>query len=186
MDIKEALKLFPPRIVVLISTVDKDGNQNIAPHSEFINLYEEDRFLVVIDKTHDTYKNILETGEFVVALPTIDIAKSISICGKSFEKGVSEFNHASLTPLKANKVCAPLVKECVANFECELYKEYETLDNGAIIIGKVIDTTYDTTKVSDEISTRMSGSVALHVSKGRIYTTIKGKTIDTEIDFKEI
>jgi len=186
MELDEALKLFPPRVVVLISTIDAKGNENVAPHSEFVNLYEKDLFLVGIDKKHDTYKNIKETKEFVIALPTIEIANAISICGKPFEKGVSEFVESGLTPTKANKVCAPLIKECIANFECKLHKEIDTGGDGALIIAKVIDVTYDKEKVTDEVSTRMSGSVVMHVFKGRIYTTIKGNTIDTKIDFKEI
>ena len=186
MDIEEALKLFPPRVVILISTIDKEGNKNVAPHCEFVNLYEEDKFLIGIDKKHDTCKNILETGEFVVALPPIGIAKEITLCGKPYEQGVSEFVKTGLTPVKANKVKAPLVKECVANFECELFKEIDTGGDGLLIIAKVVDVTYDKTLVSDELTTRMNGSIALHASKGRVYTTIKGETVDTKIDFKEL
>jgi flavin reductase (DIM6/NTAB) family NADH-FMN oxidoreductase RutF len=184
MDLQEALKLFPPRLAVLVSTVDKDGNENVAPHSEFVNLYEGNRFLVGIDKRHDTYKNILETGEFVVALPTIDLAKAISICGQTIPRGESEFKAANLTPVKANKVCAPLVKECIVNFECEVFKEFETSGNGSIIIGDIVDITYNKDDVSDEISTRMNNKVALHVSKGRVFTVASGETVDTKIDFK--
>jgi len=186
MDLEKALSLFPPRIVVLITTVDKEGNKNVAPHSEFVNLYDNNRFLVGIDKRHDTYKNILETNECVIALPTIDIAESIGICGKSFEKGISEFEKSGLTPIKANKVCAPLIKECIVNFECKLYKEYQTEGTGSILVFDVIDATYDETKISDEISTRMNNDVALHVSKGKVYTTVKGKLVDTKVNFKEL
>jgi flavin reductase (DIM6/NTAB) family NADH-FMN oxidoreductase RutF len=186
MDFEEAQKLFPPRVVVLISTVDKDGNENVAPHCEFVKMYEENRFLVAIEKTHDTYKNIKETNEFVVALPPIGIAESISICGGSYDRGVSEFEKSNLTPIKGEKVSAPLVKECLSNFECKLFKEIDYGGKCNLIIGEVIASHCSKTNLSDEKTMRLDGEVALHVSKGRVYTTITGNTIDTKIDYKEL
>lgn len=185
MDLEKAFWLFPPRLVVLISTVDKKGNENLAPHSAFIKLYNN-QFLLGVDREHDTYKNIKETREFVVALPTINLAQKIAIAAKPFPRGVSEFKEAGLTPLKAKAVGASLVKECLVNFECKIAKELGNINGETILLGNVITAHYDEKKVTDEIQTRISGNVALHISKGQFYTTIGGKIIDTKTDYKEI
>jgi len=185
MDFEKACWLLPPRAVVLVSTVDSKGNENLAPHSEFVKLYT-DQFLLCIEKSHDTYKNIKETGEFVVALPTIEIARETAITGKPFPKGISEFDKANLTPIKAKKVKAPLVKECMANFECRLHNELGTVGSEAILIGNIVETHYDKEKVSSEAKTRLSSKLLLNVEKGRIYTTISGKPVDTKVDYKKI
>lgn len=185
MGFEEACWLLPPRVVVLVSTVDKNGNANLAPHSEFTKLYT-DQFLIAVERSHDTYKNIKETKEFVVALPTIEIAKETAITGKPFPKGVSEFGKSGLTPIKAINVKAPLVKECIANFECRLWKELGSCKNEAILIADIVAIHYDKKLVSTQAKTRLSTKVLLNVEKGRIYTTIGGKTIDTKIDYKTL
>jgi flavin reductase (DIM6/NTAB) family NADH-FMN oxidoreductase RutF len=186
MEENKAFWLFPPRFVVLVSTTDKKGNYNLAPHSEFVNLYGNTHLIVAVAKDHDTHSNIEETGEFVIGLPPISIAKSIAIAGKSFPKGVSEFEKANLTPLKAAKVSAPLIKECIANFECKLERKIENVGDGSLFIGKVVATHYNEKDVTDEITTRLNSNAALHVHKGRVYTTIKKETVDTKVDYKEI
>ena len=181
----KAFWLFPPRPVVLISTIDSLGNQNVAPHAEFIKLYT-DQVLVAIEKDHDTYKNILETKEFVVGIPPISIARAVSISAKPFPRGDSEFVHAGLTLVPAKNVKASLIKECIANFECKLNKEMGTIGTEALIVGDVVEVSFDETKNIDEISSRLSSEALLHISKGRVFTTIKGKQVDTGIDFKKL
>jgi len=184
MSFEEACWLLPPRVVVLVSTIDGKGKENLAPHSEFVKLYT-DQFLLCIEKSHDTYKNIKETGEFVVAFPTIEIARETAITGKPFPKGVSEFEKAGLTPIKAKKVKASLVKECMANFECSLSKELGTIGTEAILVGDILETHYDKERVLSEAKTRLSSKLLLNVEKGRIYTTIGGKPVDTKVDYKK-
>ncbi|MCX6803455.1 MAG: flavin reductase family protein [Candidatus Diapherotrites archaeon] len=181
MEVNKAFWLFPPRLVVLVSTTDKLGNYNVAPHSEFINLYGDKHLLISVSKDHDTYANIEETREFVIGIPPISIAKAISIAGKSFPKGVSEFEKASLTPLKADKVKAPLIKECIANFECELEKRIADVGETSLFLGRIVATHYNEKEVTDEISTRMNTKAILSVSKGKIFTTINKETVDTKI-----
>ncbi|MBU0635696.1 flavin reductase family protein [Candidatus Micrarchaeota archaeon] len=185
MDLEKAFWLFPPRLVVLISTVDKKGNENLAPHSAVIKLYNN-QFLIGAEKEHDTYRNIIETKEFVLALPTIDLASKIAITAKPFPKGVSEFKEAKLTPLKAQKVTAPLVKECIVNFECKLAKELGTVNGEALLLGSVLTAHYNEKNVTTEVQTRLSSNVVLHVSKGQVYTTIDGKIVDTKTDYKKV
>ena len=185
MDFEKACWLLPPRIVVLVSTVDSKGNENLAPHSEFVKLYTG-QFLLCIEKSHNTYENIKETGEFVVAFPSIEIAKETATAGKPFAKGVSEFEKAGLTPIKAKQIKAPLVKECLANFECRLHKEIGTVGTEAILIGDIVETHCDKDKDSTEAKTRLSSKMLLNVEKGRIYSTTNGKPVDTEVNYKEI
>jgi len=62
-------KVVFPRLVTIITTVDKHGNVNAAPYSFFIQYdvsQENPRVLVGMRKFTHTYKNIAATGEFVV------------------------------------------------------------------------------------------------------------------------
>jgi len=186
MEENKAFWLFPPRLVVLVSTTDTKGNYNVAPHSEFINLYGNEHLLIASAKNHDTYSNIEEIGEFVIGIPPISIAKAISIAGKPFPKGVSEFEKTGLTPIPSTKIKAPLIKECIVNFECKLEKKIEDVGYGSLFIGKILTTHYNQENITDEMNTRLNTKATLHVYKGRVYTTTNKETIDTEIDFKKI
>ena len=183
--LKKAFWLMPPRMVVLVSSVDSLGNENLAPHSEFVKLHTNE-LLVAVEKEHDTYKNILETKEFVVGLPSISIAKAISISGKPFPRGVSEFKHAGLTPVKSKVVKAPSIKECLANFECKLTKQLGFCGGEALFVGEIVDFSIGKAKITDEEKTRLESEVVLHVYKGRVFTTITGRKVDTGIDYKNL
>lgn len=63
---------------------------------------------------------ILETREFVVALPGSGQVAAMDYCG--FVSGVDtdKFERAGLTPADGVEVAAPLVAECPVNLECRL------------------------------------------------------------------
>ena len=185
-DLEKALELFPPRIVVLVSTIDKEGVENVAPHAEFVNLYVDDLMMIIVDDTHDTYKNIMQTKEFVIGLPTLKIAKEVAITGKSFSKEIYEFKESNLTPLKAQKVRAPLIKECMANFECILESHYLDKNCRGIIIGKIIAFNYDKKLIKESaIKTRLESNALLHISKGKIYTNMNKEIVDVGFNYKD-
>ncbi len=79
----------------------------------------------------------METGEFVINVPTEDIISEVLKAAVITENpcpiGLNEIERAGLTPIPSEKVRAPRVKECVAHYECVLdwYKE-------GLIVGKVV------------------------------------------------
>lgn len=140
MDIalEDCYKLIAPRPIALIVTVDKQGRTNAAPMS-FITPIETDPPIVAFSAGHDsdTYKNIVKTGEFVMAMAGEEIKKEIRVCGKSFLHGVNELEKAGLRWEPSKKVKPPHVVECYANLECKL----EWMRKGqeyVVIAGRVV------------------------------------------------
>lgn len=123
MDIalEDFYRLVAPRPIALIITVDKEGKINAAPMS-FIMPVEMEPPIVAFSTGYDgdTYKNISETGEFVVGMVREKIKKEMYVCGKSFPRGVNELEKAGLHWEPSEKVKPPRVVECFANFECKL------------------------------------------------------------------
>lgn len=185
MALKEALWLFPPRSVILLSTVDAQGRQNLAPYSEFIKTHN-DEFVIALNNERHSLKNIRETGEFVVSIPTLEIAEKTAISAKPFPEGVSEFEKAGLTPEKAGKVKPALVKECIANFECKLEKEFRLNENAVLIVGKIEAFHYAQDLAPEELKARLESNALMHVAKGRVYCNAKGETKDTGVDITVI
>jgi len=170
----------------MVSTRGKDGSMNSAPYCEFSKLYGN--FMTIgMDKKRDSLKNLRETKECVISLIPIGIADKISISGKPYPYGISEFEKAGLTPIEAEKVKAPMIDEAIVNYECVLHGIFEDVGDSVVVIVKIIRAHFDDKLINeDEMKTRMGSDAAYHVTKGRVFCTIKGKTVDTGIDVKKI
>ena len=84
-----------------------------------------------------SYGLIIETGEFGVNVPTFKLAGKVLICGRRSGRRHKKFKEAHLSPQKAKKVAAPIIKECVAHLECKLVRTVKTGDH-ILIIGRVV------------------------------------------------
>jgi flavin reductase (DIM6/NTAB) family NADH-FMN oxidoreductase RutF len=84
-----------------------------------------------------SHRLIKETGEFVVNVPTIEIARQSLFCGRTSGTKVDKFKQAPLTPAPAKKVKPPIIKECVAHLECRLVQKIPTGDH-TLFVGEVL------------------------------------------------
>ncbi len=182
--LEKAFLLLPPRLNVMISTAGKDGSYNVAPYCEFAKLYGN-YMITGMDKDRDTLKNIKDVGGCVIAVLPIEYAENISMSGKPYPYGVSEFEKSGLTPEKAKRVNAPLVKEAFVNYECVLHDTMD-FENSVAVMVKIIDAHFDENLLKEnENQTRTSSRAAFHVSKGRHFSVFGEKNIiDTGIDHK--
>lgn len=147
--------LVIPRPIGWISTIDKNGINNLAPFS-FFNVVGEDPPHVMFstvrtgNKNKDTLNNVLENKQFVVNLFTEELVEQMNITSQSLEPNVDEFELASLTAINSQLILPKKVKEAKAHFECEMVHHYflEGHQNGGacIVIGKILQI-----DVSDEI-----------------------------------
>lgn len=60
---------------------------------------------------------------WVLAVPTVDLAETAVDIGNCSGDALDKFAHFSLTSASAQKVDAPLVRECRANLECRVVDE---------------------------------------------------------------
>ena len=139
---EEYMKIIPPPPVVLVSTLHGDV-KNLAPFGMNMPISSNPPLYAIgVRATRDTYKNILETKEFVVAVPGPDLIEEINKTAESFPREISEFEKAGLTPLGSEVVKPFGVKECQANFECRLEWIKQAGDH-YIIVGRVVAASID-------------------------------------------
>ena len=74
----------------------------------------------VISDRNYTFNILKTTGECVLGIPTLEIAKKAVGCGNVSGKTVDKFKAFGLTPRSALRVKAPLIDECYANLECKV------------------------------------------------------------------
>ncbi len=143
LDPSKWYKVLAPRPVILVSTISPKGFSNAAPFSFCMPISIDPPLIAFAsDPDHDTVKNVLRTKEFVVNIPGKKILKKLWICRKHFPYGVSEIEKAKLTEERSAKVKPPRIKECLAHFECKLFKQEESGDH-LLIIGRILDASID-------------------------------------------
>lgn len=134
----EVLTLLNLKPAVIITTVGKDGSINAAPYSWFsIVDYNPPRVLFSTNMKRDTYRNVLETKEFVLNFPSVNLLKQIWITSKHFPYGVSELEKAGLTSFPSEKVKPPRIKECKAHIECKILWT-KPIGSSCLILGEII------------------------------------------------
>ncbi len=140
MEIQNYYKLLAPRPVVLISTIDDNGNSDAAPYS-FIMPVSRNPPLIGFSSvnTRKTLKNIRETKGFVVNIPTEEILPNLWKCAQySGNERNDKISYANLTAEKSEKVNVPRIKECAGWIECKLEFEKEFNDR-ILVVGSVVE-----------------------------------------------
>jgi len=133
-----------PRPIGWISTVDRDGVNNLAPYS-FFNAVSGDPPHVLFcsgkrsGDHKDSASNALATGEFVVNLVSESTAAAMNLTATELPASIDEFAYAGLTALPSVVVAAPRVGESLVNFECNVVHSYEIEGGGSVIVvGRVV------------------------------------------------
>jgi len=175
IDLELGRSATPAPYMVLVSTIDKNSRKNVAPFGWFTGCSAEPPMLTVSiwKKNKHTYKNIKETREFVVGIPTPAIAKQVLACGaKDTDK---EFK-VGLTPIDSEKVKAPSIKECQSNLECKFVKETEVGDH-RLVVGEIINARVSPEIFAkDKLNLRRKMDPLYHVT-GSYFMDKKGKEI---------
>jgi flavin reductase (DIM6/NTAB) family NADH-FMN oxidoreductase RutF len=119
LPIQKAFTLLEPGPAVLVTTADC-GKQNIITFSWTMVMDFIPRFAFLTSSWNYSYKALKKTEGCVIAIPAVDLAKEVVQIGTCFGAKIDKFEKFKLTPLKAEKVSALLIKECYANIECRV------------------------------------------------------------------
>ena len=116
-----------PRPIAFVSTVDENGQHNLAPYS-FFNAFSSNPPIVVFSSnrrvadntTKDTLHNIKQTKECVISAVSYGIIRQMALSSVEFASGESEFDRTGLTPIDSETVAVPGVGESPVNMECKV------------------------------------------------------------------
>jgi len=137
-----------PRPIAFASTIDKDGNPNLAPFS-FFNVFSANPPIAIFSparsgrtgETKHTYNNIKEVPEVVINMVNYDMVQQMSLASTEYPKGVNEFVKAGFTPIASEIVKPFRVKESPAQLECKVKQVIELGEQGGagnLIICEVV------------------------------------------------
>jgi len=114
-----------PRPIAFVSTLNKEGDSNLAPYS-FFNALSSNPPIIAFSSNlrpgpsseKDTLLNIKETKSCVINLVNFDMIHQCALASVEFSFGVSEFDKTGLTPIKSDVIKPFRVKESPVQIEC--------------------------------------------------------------------
>ncbi|MEM1385550.1 MAG: flavin reductase family protein [Pseudomonadota bacterium] len=155
--------LVAPRPIGWISSLDADGQANLAPYS-FFNGCGDHPPLVMFSQTgrksrpeavKDTVANIRATGEFACNVVSRALAEAMNTSSGTYPAGQDEFSLAGLTKAPCEAIAAPRVAEAPAVLECKMVKVIDDLPSwrdhafNIMVIGEVVGVHIDEAVIKD-------------------------------------
>jgi flavin reductase (DIM6/NTAB) family NADH-FMN oxidoreductase RutF len=119
LKLSKAFTLIEPGPVVLVTTYDGTRN-NIMTISWTMVLDFTPAFALTTGEWNYSYAALRKTRQCVVAVPTVDMIDKVVGIGTCSGADSDKFARFNLTPVRASRVKAPLIKECLANIECKV------------------------------------------------------------------
>lgn len=99
--------------------------------------FEPSLFGCYIWERNRSHEAILASRQCVINVPTVELADQVVAIGNSHSDEADKFTATGLTPAKATRVKAPLIKECYANFECRLFDD-RMVERYSFFIWKIV------------------------------------------------
>ncbi len=137
-----------PRPIAFVSTMNKQGQVNLAPFSFFMGVSSNPPCLAFSvsrkpsGEKKDTLRNIEETGDFVINTASEWLIEPLVHTAADFPYGVDEMAKVGLTPIASKMVKPPRVREAAVQFECALHHLLQIGDGTAgsaeLIVGKIL------------------------------------------------
>ena len=118
--VSEVRRFLEPGPVVLVSSAFK-GERNVMTMG-WHTVMEFTPSLVgcVIAESNHSYALVSGSGECVINVPTVALARKVAGIGNCSGAEVDKFARFKLTAAPAERVAAPLIAECFANLECKM------------------------------------------------------------------
>lgn len=137
-----------PRPIAFASTLDEQGNANLAPFS-FFNVFSAKPPILIFSparsgrtgQNKDTFNNAKAVPEVVINVVNYNMVHQMSLASSPYPPGVDEFIKAGFTPIESHKVAPFRVAEAPVQFECKINQIIELgQDGGAgnLIICEVV------------------------------------------------
>jgi len=135
--VSEIRRFLEPGPIVLVSSAwqDKINIQTLGWH--MVMGFVPSLVGCYIWNANYSFGLIRRSRECVINIPTTDLIDQAVGIGNCSGREVDKFAMFNLTPLPAEQVHAPLIKECYANFECKLF-EGKLIDKWGLFIWEVV------------------------------------------------
>jgi flavin reductase (DIM6/NTAB) family NADH-FMN oxidoreductase RutF len=119
MKLGKAFTLMESGPVVLVTTHD-GKKDNIMTISWTMVIDFTPLFAITTGEWNHSYLALRKYRECVIAIPTVDLLDKVVGIGTCSGADTNKFAKFKLTPMQAELVRPPLIRECLANIECKV------------------------------------------------------------------
>ncbi len=107
-----------PPALISCGTMDKPNVMTAA----WTGIVCTEPTLVYVSIRPSRYSNelIRQTGEFVINIPTVALAKAVDLCGVKSGRNANKFELAGITAEKCHNISAPQIAESPISLECRV------------------------------------------------------------------
>ena len=167
-----------PLPAVMVSTADREGNDNIITVAWTGTVCTNPAMLYIsVRPERYSYHMLRESGEFVVNLTTEKLAKATDWCGVRSGRDFDKWKEMHLTRGKAEKLTyAPIIQESPVNIECKV-TEVQELGSHHMFLAKDGAVQVDESYMNETGKFELNDTQLLAYSHGEYYTL--GKKLGT-------
>lgn len=119
--VHEIRRFLEPGPVVLVSSAWKGKNNIMTMGWYTVMEFSPSLIGCIISSENHSFNMIKKSKECVINIPTQDMARKVVGIGNCNGDRVNKFNKFKLTAIQGSKIDAPLIQECYANFECQIF-----------------------------------------------------------------
>jgi flavin reductase (DIM6/NTAB) family NADH-FMN oxidoreductase RutF len=135
--------MLNPVPCVLITSQNKDGKVNVFTVGWVGTACTRPPMITVaIRKERLSYEYILETQEFVINLPSVNLTKALDYCGVVSGKKEDKIKKLGLELENSSVVKVPSIKQCLVSIECKLRNVTE-LGSHDLFLAEVVSVNVD-------------------------------------------
>lgn len=158
-----------PVPAVMVTAADREGKSNIItiawtgtvctnPPMAYISVRPE-RY---------SYGMLKETGEFVINLTTEKLVRATDYCGVKSGRDTDKWKETGLTPIPAQEVNVPLIKESPVNIECRV-SEIRELGSHHMFLARVVAVDIDEAYLNEQGRFELQKAAPIVYSHGEYY-----------------
>lgn len=137
-----------PMPVLLISTFNEDGTVDVM-NAAWGTMLERNMVALNLTETHKTVENIKARKGFVIHIADAAHTVEADWFGVISSKNEPDkFAKSGMTYTKSDIIDAPVINELPVAIECE-FVEYQSSATGIGVIGKVLRTSIEESKIKD-------------------------------------
>ncbi|HPM42625.1 MAG TPA: flavin reductase family protein [Candidatus Omnitrophota bacterium] len=165
-----AYRLLGPGPVVLVSSLydKRSAITPIAWHMPF----SDDPPIVALEiwKDHFIHKAILQTGDFVINIPSSDMAGIVCKLGSVSGSKIDKIKEFGVKEEDSKEVRSPRLSEAIGILECRLHRDDNLLQNYSVIVGDVVYAEAESGIFTDRWHPEKAGPRIMHHLGGKIFS----------------
>jgi flavin reductase (DIM6/NTAB) family NADH-FMN oxidoreductase RutF len=120
LPVSQIRRFLEPGPIVLVSSAWKDKTNIMTMGWHTVLEFAPSRIGCYVWDENYSFRLIKESKQCAINIPTYDLIKQAIAIGNCSGASVDKFAKFALTPTPGERIGAPLIKECYANFECRL------------------------------------------------------------------